>query len=435
MINRRAAIALGAGVFGLRAGATAQPRRVLVIGAGVAGLAAARDLALSGADVTVLEARDRIGGRIWTSDAWAGVPVDLGASWIHGQARNPISNLANAAGIARAETSYDSAMRYGLDADLTEAEALIDAVRTAHEDSDTDLSLQVAVEGSEQWQSASAALRREVRHFVNATIEQEYGGDWGSISTRFFDESNEFDGADMLFPGGYGQIPTYMAQGLTVRLGARVVRIDPGPKVTLSDGTVLQADHVVVTVPLGVLQSADMTFGKALAAARQHSLGLLKMGLLNKCWLQFDTAFWPTDIDWLEWVGPQDGFWSEWLSLSRVLGQPVLLGFNAGAQAAALEGQDDAATVASAMAALRGMFGDSLPAPKAAQITRWGRDDLAYGSYSFNAVGVTPQTRRDLAGADWDGQLVFAGEACSDMYFGTVHGAYLSGRAAAKLIG
>jgi monoamine oxidase len=77
------------------------------------------------------------------------------------------------------------------------------------------------------------------------------------------------------------------------------------------------------------------------------------------------------------------------------------------------------------------MFGTRFPAPIDAQITRWGQDQYSFGSYSYNPVGTGPDTRDALAGSDWDGQLWFAGEATSTDYFGTTHGAVLSGREAA----
>jgi len=118
--------------------------------------------------------------------------------------------------------------------------------------------------------------------------------------------------------------------------------------------------------------------------------------------------------------------------LARGLRAPVLLGFNAADPATDLERLGDRDTVAAAHEALRAMFGTGFPGPIAAQITRWGRDPLSLGSYSYTAVGTSPATRRALAGPDWDGRLWFAGEAASAEYFGTAHGAVLSGREAAR---
>ena len=155
------------------------------------------------------------------------------------------------------------------------------------------------------------------------------------------------------------------------------------------------------------------------------------MGLLNKCWLRFEDIQWPDDVDWIGWLGPQPGFWGEWVSLARKMRAPVLVGFNAADPAMALEKLSDRDTIAAAQEALRAMFGTGFPAPISGQVTRWGQDQFALGSYSFNPVGTTPETRDALAGSDWDGQLWFAGEATSSDYFGTTHGAVLSGRDAA----
>jgi monoamine oxidase len=205
-------------------------------------------------------------------------------------------------------------------------------------------------------------------------------------------------------------------------------------QVTLTDGEVLQADHGVVTVPLGVLKSGDIAFDPPLAPARRAAVQTLGMGLLNKCWLRFDRIAWPNDVDWIEWLGPKDGIWSQWVSLAQATGAPVLLAFHAGDQARQMETLSDAEMIAEAHAALKTMFGRDFPAPVAAQITRWAQDPFTQGAYSFNATGTTPDTREALAGADWAGRLIFAGEACDPDYWGTAHGALLSGRAAAAQI-
>ncbi len=444
--TRRGVLATGAAaLIGATTGsAQAAGRTVVVIGAGLAGLSAARGLRSMGTKVIVLEARDRIGGRIWTSRAWPDLPMDLGASWIHGVKGNPMTALADAAGAKRLSTSYNASLTLDqggkeIQSDdwLDDAEELVKRARRAADKREDDQSLAAAIEGSPDWQSADDNLRRQVRFFINSTVEQEYGGDWRDESAQYFDDSEEFSGGDTLFPDGYDQITGHLATGLDIRLKTVVTEITPqgrGILVRLADGDSLQADHVVVTVPIGVLRAGTMRFGAPLAEARQKAIDTLRMGLLNKCWLRFNTIAWPDDVDWIEWVGPKDGIWAEWVSLARAARAPVLLGFHAGAQALEMEKLDDRAMMASAHEALKAMFGTDFPAPVAAQVTRWSQDPFARGSYSFNAVGVTSNTRKALAGMDWGDKLVVAGEATSLHHFGTAHGAVMSGQAAAKLL-
>lgn len=413
---------------------------VLVLGAGMAGLTAARHLKQAGASVTVIEARSRIGGRTWTSDLWPDLPVDMGASWLHGVTGNPLTTLANQLGARRTPTSYDRSLtfdRNGQRSDFQDiaqrAFALVARAQAAADTLDQDLSIKQAIEALPEWAALPGAERRLLRLAINTRIEHEYSGDWSRLSAWSFDDGTEFPGGDVVFNKGYAPLVAHQAAGLDIRLGEVVHQIAPTPagvSITTSTGLLL-ADRAIVTLPLGVLKSGKIEICEPLARKRQRAIDRLEMGLLNKCWLRFDRVFWPAGVNWIDYLAPVDGLWGNWLNGFPSTGLPLLVGFNAADMGRHMEAWDDRATVFSAMVALRDMFGSAIPDPTHHQITRWARDPFALGSYSFNAVGASAKDRCALFGADWQGRLHFAGEATSHDHPGTVHGALMTGIAAA----
>ena len=188
-------------------------RRVVVIGAGLAGLAAAQDLVRQGQEVTVLEARERPGGRLWTSRLWPDLLVDLGATWVHGVRNNPLTTLADAVGAARLSTRYGSALwldrdgsRLRMDGPLKTATRMLDRIRDEIEDAESDRSLADAVRGAQAWREATAEQRRILRKWINTSIEHEYGADWEQVSAWNFDDDKDLAGGDVLFPQGFDQL-------------------------------------------------------------------------------------------------------------------------------------------------------------------------------------------------------------------------------------
>lgn len=416
-------------------------KRVIVIGAGLAGLGAARVLHQQGHDVTVVEARDRIGGRIWTSNKWPDMHVDLGATWIHGVDGNPITALADKIGAKRLSTSYDSNIVYSTNGQelSSNEEAQLEKLREQvlkliekAQNKDPDVSIRQVVEALSR-QSDSEQTQRFINFVLSGTLEQEYSGSAETLSVQWFDNDKNFEGGDELFVNGYRVITEYLAQGLDIKLGQVVQKIEwaQKPRVLTAKNT-YTADQVLVTLPLGVLKANRVQFAPQLPAAKQQAIQKLGMGVLNKCYLRFTEAFWPEDVDWLEYIPAQHGEWTEWVSFMQAAKQPILLGFNAADRGREIEAWTDQKIVDSALQTLRTIFGKDIPKPLDYQITRWASDPFALGSYSFNAVGSSPKMRRDLA-APLGGKLFFSGEA-TDAYFSTAHGAYLSGVRAAQEI-
>ena len=439
------ALSLLAGSAPQRLLAAGSGKRVLVLGAGIAGLAAAKTLQARGYQVELLEARDRVGGRIATSNVWQGLPVDLGATWIHGPVGNPITALAKALRAPTVTTVADSQIVYdtgGAPLNAANYRALeslrttIESVISRAQDTlSVDQSLQSTVAAGVNWNARSLVEQNRLRYLINSDYEHEYGGSSGALSSLWFDEGEALSGEDLLFTRGYSAIPQSLAQGLSIRFGQVVNRVSTqatGVTVQTQSST-FTADRLVVTLPLGVLKTGRVQFLPALPAAKRAAISKLGMGVLNKCVLRFNRAFWPGQYDWLGFIPGANakGQWAEWISLLRPLGQPVLVGFNAADFGRQIEARTDRQIVASAMLTLRQIYGSQIPEPVGYQITRWVSDPFSAGAYSYVPVGATSRSRNALA-ASVGGQLFFAGEATHRQYPATVHGAYLSGLRAAQ---
>jgi monoamine oxidase len=417
---------------------------VLVLGAGIAGLAAARRLVDAGLRVIILEARNRIGGRMWT-DHSLGMPLDLGASWIHGVKKNPIAELAKEFSIKTMPTDFENFSMFDADgkelssAEETEMEDLFDSiyaeVAEIQEDAEQDMSLQQAFDQVIADRGLSRQELRSLNFHIQAETSLEYGADPADLSLWNWDQDEELGGNDAVFPDGYNQITDALAKGLDIRLGEIVQAVrygNDGVEVETASGT-FGADKVIVTFPLGVLKQGSVTFDPPLPESKRSAINRLNMGVLNKVYLKFPKVFWDDKIEGFGYMGEVLGEWNDWLSFVPYIDEPVLMAFHGGSKGFALEELSDEEIISGAVQTLRIIYGAEIPEPEGFVITRWGKDPFALGSYSH----IPPFASGDDLDALFEpvnDVLYFAGEATHRTFPATVHGAYLSGVAAAQEI-
>jgi len=415
--------------------------RALIVGAGIAGLALAGALREAGIEVIVLEARDRIGGRIHTMEL-AGATVDAGAAWIHGRHGNPLTALFDRFGLSMREHAYsplwtfDALAQRRLDAAEQEAaigrvEAFYAALAALKKGLGGGASVQDAIDAHLTNLSLDPAAERHARLVLEQyLIEVDYGGPSEQTSLALFDEDEFFGDDDNLPAGGFARLIERLAEGLDLRLNTSVTQVGYDTDkawVTTAQGQRLEADRVIVTVPLGVLTSGSITFEPPLPAAKTAALARMQMGDLEKVVLRFEQRFWPTtpDAAWLYLSGMR-GETPLIVDLSADAGAPTLVLLHGGRRVREhLDAVSDATLVERCLA---------VPAPIASHVTRWRSDPYSRGSYSFPALG--------MAGDDFDAlaepvgqRVLFAGEATSRAYFGTLHGAVESAQREALRLG
>lgn len=401
------------------------PHHVIIVGAGAAGIAAARRLHDAGKRVIVLEARQRIGGRAWTTSA-AGFPVDLGCGWLHSADRNPWSDIAGNLGMQIDRTpppwtraslpigfplEDQKAFRAALDVFYDRVEEI--AARG------TDAPVSDALVPGDRWN----ALIGTVATFVA-------GDAWDKVSAidlhRYADT-----GVNWRVTDGYGQLIARYAAGLDIALDSAVHRIDHGGRQVRVDtqrGT-LEADVAIVAVPSSLIAEEAIAFAPALpektAAAAELPLGRddkLFLSLAQAEEFEKDSRL----------FGRTDRAGTGGYHM-RPFGRPLIECYFGGALAEELERGGPQASFDFAKGELVNLIGSDFAkriAPVAGHA--WGRDPFSRGAYSYAKPGGADC--RSVLAAPVNGRVFFAGEACSRDDFSTAHGAYLTGIAAADAV-
>lgn len=474
--------------------------RIAVVGAGPAGLAAARHLKRRGGRPTLFEARARLGGRVYTSsEGKLSTMVDLGASIITGTEPEPWRTHSQGKG-ARPDPSaivcrqngvdmhrlnpewlplYDPENggdevdpaedeRVGKERDklMDEAQARGAALYGDQEGEEDDtkkrkrpeslwealvmsMKDEEGTEGGEEQEKT--ALQRRLLEWHWANLEYGCSAELSEVNVTEWNQDERFGGfggRHCMVNGGYSQVVETMAEGLDVRLGARVKRVafdEQGKKGATLDvegesQESVEVDGVVVAVPLGCLKEGQIAFTPSLPEWKAGAISRMGMGKLEKVVLEFPHRFWDSRVDFFG-ILPREPdetsrgrcfmFWN----LEPLSGKPMLVGLLSGRAAKERSNEPEQSLVEKAVVSLRACFGEStVPEPVGSVVTSWGDDEFSRGSYSFVASGASADDYDMLATSLWEGRLCFAGEHTCKEHPDTVGGAMLSGIRAANSV-
>ena len=399
---------------------------VVIVGAGAAGIAAARRLVGASIRCLMIEARPRLGGRAWTVVDDSGFAMDLGCGWLHSADRNPWVAVARELNVP-IDTSLPSwarpspaigfpqsaqrEYRREMDEFFTRLERI--------EDRDSDLPASAYLDPASRWRNLIVAVGTYIS-----------GAEFDLVSAK---DLNRYADSHVNWRarGGLGGLIGAAGAHLPCMLDCPVTGVDHrSHRVTVETAKgAMTADQVIVTIPSTLLAAERLAFTPALPDKTAAALGL-PLGLADKLFMALDAA---------------DEFGSDTRIFGhtdrvgtgayqfRPGGAPRIEAYFGGACAAELEAGGDGAFFDFAVAELTGLFGNAFAKRiKPLGIHRWGHDPFALGSYSYALPGFA-DARKTLA-ASVDDRLFFAGEACSVADYSTAHGGWLTGTAAAEQV-
>ncbi|XP_014490315.1 probable polyamine oxidase 2 isoform X2 [Vigna radiata var. radiata] len=426
---------------------------VIIVGGGMAGIAAARALHDASFQVVLLESRERIGGRIHTDYSF-GFPVDLGASWLHGVSKeNPLASVIARLGLPLYRTSGDNSVLYDHDLEsyalfdtdgnqvpqelVTKVggifETILEETNKIREEFNEDMSvfrgLSIVLDRNPELRLEG--LAHKVLQWYLCRMEGWFAADSDTISLKEWDQEVLLPGGHGLMVRGYLPVINTLAKGLDIRLGHRVTKVIRrynGVKVTVENGKTFFADAAIIAVPLGVLKAKTIVFEPKLPDWKEAAIADLGIGIENKIILHFENVFWP-NVEFLGVVADTSYGCSYFLNLHKAAGHPVLVYMPSGRLAKDIEKMSDEAAANFAFMQLQRILPDA-SSPNQYLVSRWGSDINSLGSYSYDAVGKSHELFERLR-VPVD-NLFFAGEATSMSYPGSVHGAFSTGMMAAE---
>lgn len=423
------AAAAAAPVF--RASAALGDVDVAIVGAGAAGIAAARRLAGARKNVVLLEASNRVGGRCITDTQIFSVPFDRGARWVHMPDINPLAKLAGRAGVELYPAPPGQKIRIGLrNAREGEMEDFLAALVRANR------AIKDAARGKADVNCAQA-LPKDLGEWRPAVdfVLGPFGcaKDLAEISAVDFARSAERD-IDAFCRQGFGTLLAKLAEGLTIQLANPVTRIDAGGRARIAVETPrarFAALMVIVTASTAVLASGKIRFNPDLPKRQLDALASLKLGTYDHIVLDMPSN--PLGLQRDDLIFEKAQGKRTAAILGNISGTPLTMLDVAGSFARDLAAQGETAMTAFAIEWLAGLYGaDIKKAVRRSHATRWNDDPWVLGAFSAASPGG--QGARKVLMEPVRDRIFFAGEAVHETLWGTVGGAWESGERAAEIV-
>jgi len=432
-LSRRSFLAAAAGAAAAPAfggAASAAELDVAIVGAGAAGIAAARKLSAAGRSVRVFEAANYVGGRCLTDMKTFGVPYDLGAHWIHMPDVNPVAKLVNRTGLeiypAPPGQKLRIGKRYAREGEMEEFLSWLVRSRRAIEDASRKADL-----------SCAQALPKELGDW-RASIEFNLGPfgcakDLSEVSAIDFSKSWERD-IDAFCRQGFGTLLAKLGEALPVQLATPVSSIDSrsrGEVILETAKGKLAARAVIVTASTNLLLSGRIAFAPELPKRQLDALNRLKLGSYDHIALEFNgnpLGLQRDDLVFEKAAGPRTA-----ALLANAGGSTVAYIDVGGAFGRDLAEKGPREMIAFAQDWLGGLFGaDIRQTVKRSHATQWSREPWVLGAFSAASVGGQPSRR--ILMEPLRERIFFAGEAAHETLWGTVGGAWESGERAADAV-
>jgi predicted NAD/FAD-dependent oxidoreductase len=304
--------------------------RIAVIGAGFAGIGAGRTLVDAGAECIVLEARDRIGGRVHTIDLGgeagaAPVRVDAGAAWLQQFPKNPFADLAARLGAALIPTDFGSPLAATQDSIERDVRAALSALEQA-------AFRRTAVNDCSLTDVVATMLSVDplaLQDAIDADVILESGAGLDDTSARWFFREEGVGNNDHWIRGGYRVLLDHLASGIDVSLDSIVTNIEwtrRGVVIELEDGQQVQADRCICSLPISLLRAGDPQLRPGLPAGHRQALDRVGLGVVEKVLLRFEERWWPRPAaGYFRWY-ERPASWCEWVDLTDGCDTPVVAG-------------------------------------------------------------------------------------------------------------